>query len=76
MTGCCVDVFAVTGFDDKDDEGVVFDCTDDAVVSNAIAPETCEIAGESFSAASRVIKCRYLFERVPDTACYLFVELA
>ena len=50
--------------DDQDDEAVVLDCSDDAVVADAVTPQAFQIAGKWFAKAAGVLRRGYTLAQI------------
>jgi hypothetical protein len=63
--------------DDQYDETVILDCSDDAVVADAVTPQALQIAGKRFAEAARVLRRGYtLAQIVKDSSLGDRAELA
>lgn len=53
--GLAVDVAAVTDGQGKDDEAVIVECAYEAVVADAVAPQSGKITGEGLAVAAGIV---------------------
>lgn len=63
-------------FDDKNDEFIVFDVAENAVVTDAIAPLASEVVLEGFAKSAGILRwCNAVLEEAPDAFGCRFIQL-